>query len=362
MKNINTDASIDEIYGVLRLFTNAESDISSVTSHVERPVSYLRSDQIIQTCLSINPNQNSSRSSTTFTNDIPLPSTDGIRSMANNKIIKKSSQQQLTPTAQLFYASARGQVELIDNSIREGANANYLHYLWNSSLHIAAATGQIFSIEALIKNGVDANIQGLMKVTPLHDAVSSGKVNSVAALIRLGADKEAKDIFDNTPLHEAAKIGHFDAAKVLVKMGANKGPLNADNDTPIQTAAINGKTELIAFLLSIEEDKVTAFKNLQSLKQKYNFNSNFDDMLNSVHSKLVAMISNATSTLQNTEPQQLHLKSAPILETSLSSNGVQPNSGLSIILNAPINHYENTHISTKVIQKRKIDHISRNLT
>ena len=85
----------------------------------------------------------------------------------------------------------------------------------------AACLGDLKLLQQLIKKGADVNMKTLDERTPLMCAARGGHLDVVKALIALGADVNAKTIYGHTALMEAAEKGNLGIVKALLDKGAD---------------------------------------------------------------------------------------------------------------------------------------------
>jgi ankyrin repeat protein len=75
----------------------------------------------------------------------------------------------------------------------------------------------------------------------------------VKTLIEFGQDVNAHA--DDSALHFAAQFGYIDVVKALVEAGADVGALNSLDDKAINLAVIEGRAEVVVYLLD-EMEKI----------------------------------------------------------------------------------------------------------
>ena len=94
-----------------------------------------------------------------------------------------------------------------------------------SALHWAAAKGNTEVIEFLIKEGANINAPAATDYnqTPLLFALRYGKNEAAKLLIDLGADINQKDGYDNSPLILAVHNRNKELVKYLIEKGARPG-------------------------------------------------------------------------------------------------------------------------------------------
>jgi ankyrin repeat protein len=62
----------------------------------------------------------------------------------------------------------------------------------------------------------------------------------------------------NTPLHWASLNGHLEAVKLLVQAGADPGVTNRAGHDAVYEAEVNGKEQVVEWLLTEERDSIQA--------------------------------------------------------------------------------------------------------
>ena len=215
--------------------------------------------------------------------DIPLI-VSYIKSGANANFVDPD--EGLTP---LLYAICRGNEQMVESLLENGAGVNIrdftgrtpLHYsalkgttkivnlLLNhkadvnavdepdklAPLHISAYTGNpsatsnFLSIENIIVNPRDNN-----GITPLHFAAIRGKRDILEILcdhmIKRGINLNQPDNFKTTALHYAVLKGNQHIVSYLLERGAETESKDLSGDTPLLLAGKRGRVELVEILLS----------------------------------------------------------------------------------------------------------------
>ncbi|XP_071814449.1 uncharacterized protein [Apostichopus japonicus] len=106
-----------------------------------------------------------------------------------------------------------------------------------TSLHLAAIKGDIQVAESLISQGADVNAQDYAGWTALHEACNHGHSELTDLLLTAGAFVNALGSDDYTPLHDAAVNGHREVVQILLKHGANPMIYNKNGKTPLDLAS-----------------------------------------------------------------------------------------------------------------------------
>ncbi len=104
------------------------------------------------------------------------------------------------------------------------------------------------------------------KSTPLHQAASKGDTRTLRDILRsaTGCQLEVLDDKGWTPLHKACQNGHLEAVKFLIEAGANISGSMEQPVTPIQLATYVGKTNVVKYLLELQDDIAEYVKSRES--------------------------------------------------------------------------------------------------
>ena len=178
------------------------------------------------------------------------------RGWREHKLICKSPEERMRERERLgerlYEASARGDLETVNELIAKGANVDHVNkFLRFTSLMIATQWGFVKVMRALL----DANAQvdfahDLIGCTAMTVAGGCGRVDVLRVLIDAKADvnKARRDL--SSPLHQATEGGHEDAVSVLIAAGAQVNAINRTGISalflPVQRGQVRIVRELIA--------------------------------------------------------------------------------------------------------------------
>ncbi|QQR49366.1 ankyrin repeat domain-containing protein [bacterium] len=180
---------------------------------------------------------------------------------------------------ELFNAVETGNIEYLQEFLRNGIDVNTKNDYDETLLHIAASRGQSECVQELLAHNADFEAIELDGMTPLyyasntactqlllekganpnicdtcyheiplHEAVQTGNLEQAILLIKHGSLCNAKDIDGNTPLHLAALSGHLDCVQYLLESGANLEATNNDGQTAKDRARLNGHQNVVELL------------------------------------------------------------------------------------------------------------------
>ncbi|HLE71741.1 MAG TPA: ankyrin repeat domain-containing protein [Vicinamibacteria bacterium] len=158
-------------------------------------------------------------------------------------------------------AAARGDIETVQDLLRNGADVNTAQGDGMTALHWAAERGDAKLAEVLVYSGANVNAgTRIGRYTPLHLASRGGHGDVVLALLRAKANPNATTTNSGvTPLHLAALAGRPDVVAALLRSGADVNAKEASwGQTPLIFAASRGQVEAIRVLLEAGADPAAA--------------------------------------------------------------------------------------------------------
>ncbi len=129
-------------------------------------------------------------------------------------------------------------------------SVNHISPEGKSPLHVAASIGSVDMVNELLSRGADANLAAPTGQTPLHWAAWNNRTFVIPQLLKKSAKIDAKDREGNTPLILAAHKNHKEAVKLLLEKGANKNIRNKNGENAINIANDEGHAEIVAILQS----------------------------------------------------------------------------------------------------------------
>jgi len=107
------------------------------------------------------------------------------------ELLRKQGGKEEAPVLSLHEAAAVGDIEQVKSLISKGADVNAMDdRLDGTPLHLATYRGQRQVVELLIANGANVNEKNKLDRTPLHDAIDRGRTEIVELLRKHGAKVE----------------------------------------------------------------------------------------------------------------------------------------------------------------------------
>jgi len=124
----------------------------------------------------------------------------------------------------------------------------------NWQLIAAAREGNMNAINQAIKDGADINARDEDKITSLHWAVRGRHIAAVITLLEAGAEIDIRNESDYTPLHWAAFNGDTATMDILIAFGADLAAEDKCGRTPISIARVYSSPELAKYLQSMVDN------------------------------------------------------------------------------------------------------------
>lgn len=120
----------------------------------------------------------------------------------------------------IFDAAKFGDLNKVQQFIREGADVNSIDKEGVPVLCWAIDSGKIDVIQELLEAGADVNTTFDVGLTPLMISVGRGRTDILRLLIKYGADIDAQNAYGGTAPTYAKELGAMEDLEVLRKAGA----------------------------------------------------------------------------------------------------------------------------------------------
>jgi hypothetical protein len=140
----------------------------------------------------------------------------------------------------LIDASFKGQKEIVEILILEGADLDAQDNKGDTALMNAAVKGHSEIAELLISNGADVEVRDNLGDTALIDSAKYARETTcevIAVLIDSGADVNVKNKYGVTALMNAAQWGHIDNIECLIAEGGDVNAKSKSGETALKLAA-----------------------------------------------------------------------------------------------------------------------------
>jgi len=151
----------------------------------------------------------------------------------------------------LIDASFKGQKEIVELLILEGADLNAQNRQGDTALMNAALKGHIEIVEFLISNGADVSVKDKSGNTALIDSAKYARESAceiIALLIVNDADVNTKNNFGLTALIYAAQGGHVENIECLIAEGADVNAKSKSGETALKFAETSDRKDIIDLL------------------------------------------------------------------------------------------------------------------
>ncbi|KAF4944304.1 hypothetical protein FGADI_12788 [Fusarium gaditjirri] len=155
-------------------------------------------------------------------------------------------------THPLIAASAGGNRAVLQLLLSKGVDIEALDKYHGSALQVASGYGNLKAVQCLLENGADANTCGGHFRTPaLHTAVEHGGPEVIRLLLKHGANVHRTDYFGSTVLHTACDENTSpQTVRLLLKSGADVKAQSRFWGSALQIASLRGNLDTIQLLLN----------------------------------------------------------------------------------------------------------------
>ena len=151
----------------------------------------------------------------------------------------------------LIDASLKGQREIVELLILEGADLNARDNQGDTALMNAALKGRIEIVELLISNGADVSVKDKSGNTALIESAKYARESAceiIALLKDNGANVNANNKFGLTALIYAAQGGPLENVACLIAEGADVNAKSKSGETALKFAESSNRKDIIELL------------------------------------------------------------------------------------------------------------------
>ncbi|XP_054964259.1 kinase D-interacting substrate of 220 kDa isoform X18 [Pan paniscus] len=150
----------------------------------------------------------------------------------------------------LISASKEGHVHIVEELLKCGVNLEHRDMGGWTALMWACYKGRTDVVELLLSHGANPSVTGLQySVYPIIWAAGRGHADIVHLLLQNGAKVNCSDKYGTTPLVWAARKGHLECVKHLLAMGADVDQEGANSMTALIVAVKGGYTQSVKEIL-----------------------------------------------------------------------------------------------------------------
>ena len=151
----------------------------------------------------------------------------------------------------LIDASLKGQKEIVELLILEGADLNARDNQGDTALMNAALKGHIEIVELLISNGADVSVKDKSGNTALIESAKYARESACEIITLLkdnGAQVNAKNKYGLTAIIHAAQGGHAENVACLIAAGADINAKSKSGETALKFAESSNRKDIIELL------------------------------------------------------------------------------------------------------------------
>ncbi|XP_059209212.1 kinase D-interacting substrate of 220 kDa B isoform X1 [Centropristis striata] len=149
----------------------------------------------------------------------------------------------------LISASKEGHIEVVRELLENNANLEHRDMGGWTAVMWGAYKGRTDVVQLLLEKGANPNITGQYSVYPIIWAAGRGHAEIVHLLLQHGAKVNCSDKYGTTPLIWAARKGHYDSVMHLLANGADVDQEGANSMTALIVGVKGGYTEVVKELL-----------------------------------------------------------------------------------------------------------------
>ena len=122
----------------------------------------------------------------------------------------------------LIVAAGRGDVKVMNDMIKAGANVNISDDVFGNPIATAASSAHYEAVKLLIYNGADVNVPDHWGMTPLMSAAQGGNPEVVRLLLTKGAEANASNK-KRSPKFTALAIAKYKKNEAIIRLLEDAG-------------------------------------------------------------------------------------------------------------------------------------------
>lgn len=146
-----------------------------------------------------------------------------------------------SPSENLLMGAKLHQRSWVSAGLEDGAPVDACDQGGMTALMWAAADGDVELMRELLRHGADPRLQSCDAITALGCAAMHGKCEAIELLLSAGANANDRTYGGGTPLHLAVAMGMTDAAELLIKHGADVNARDARGRSALMVAKERGE-------------------------------------------------------------------------------------------------------------------------
>jgi ankyrin repeat protein len=149
----------------------------------------------------------------------------------------------------IMQSALDGEIEIIENALNKGFNANSTDINKRTPLMLAAYNGHNKIVELLLAKGADVNLTDTIHRTALMFASTGSFAPTVTTLLEAGAKPNMVDNEEKwTAAMMASAEGQLEVLKVLVAHGADLKMVDIDGESSLDFAKSKGHTAVYDYI------------------------------------------------------------------------------------------------------------------
>lgn len=161
-----------------------------------------------------------------------------------SRLFNRIRSQKSKPDVEVLDAARKGDIEALENLIREGRDIETRTRSHRyTPLHLASLGHSLKTVSLLLDSGANLEAKSDIGATPIHFASSHGSIEILDLLICKNAQIDTRDENGQTALHRAAFLNRCDVIKKLLERGADEEATDNSGLTPRDLAKQAGHPE-----------------------------------------------------------------------------------------------------------------------